>query len=547
MTESEIEILPFYSFRSVVGEEFPEAVSASLRRAPLSEVGGKGLSLIQSANRRFPVPKGFVLPVNFFEPWVEACLDERKNKAWKVFAQKARAIQYGWQESNVTISKEDCDVLKKECRKRCSFTKTQEELLQKAIAGTFGDDNSNGTVVVAVRSSSPEEDLAGTSFAGGYETTLGVSLDTTSGTKKNQGFTEALMTCFLSMLDYRIVQYKLQQQQKNKGKDAAPVMDILKPRIAVVVQEQIDSQTSGVAFSINPQNNCYDEIVITANYGLGESVVSGIVTPDVYTVEHRSPNEFIVLDQKIGSKQETIWLDTKQEGDVGTVQKSSQEPSQEAALSEAQILEIARMVAKVEACSKDSPLSVSPVDVEWAFHDGTLYLLQARPVTSYIPLFPEMITPRGAAKKNLYLDLMVMTQGFCESFSTLGLDIWNVVLGYMKPGMFTNQGPNGALWSLHGRQYIHVSNYFKSTGGEATITKLMGNYDPAIGRAFESIDLEDYTPVEVPDGVRGLLWKNVKMIGKILPGTFRSGITMLKMKNLFRSPSFSFRFVLSIL
>lgn len=117
----------------------------------------------------------------------------------------------------------------------------------------------------AVRSSSPEEDLEGASFAGGYETVLGVI---------KENIEEAVKTCFISCLDERVYLYK-----KEHG------FNVNNPKIAVVVQKQIASDTSGVAFSINPLNNCYDEVVINANQGLGESVVSGIVTPDTYIVE----------------------------------------------------------------------------------------------------------------------------------------------------------------------------------------------------------------------------------------------------------------------
>jgi len=495
----------------------PTNVSASL-----SEVGGKGLSLIQASKNGFPVPKGFVLSVDFFQPWIELCLDESKSKAWKIFAEKARTVQQQKEESKTAITKDDCDALKTECSKKlavgkkgCYFTPNQEKALQDAIQGVFGGNESGDGAIVAVRSSSPEEDLVGTSFAGGYETTLGVPLNTSSTGNKNDAFVKALLDSFLSMLDYRVVQYKLQQQQKVQNKnDGDVIMDVLKPKIAVVVQEQIDSQTSGVAFSINPHNNCYDEIVITANFGLGESVVSGIVTPDVYTVEHCKDDEFVILDTKIGAKKEVIWLEKKKD-EKGTVQRSSEDASKEAALSESQIVELAKMVAKVEDFYSRESALFCPIDVEWAYHNETLYLLQARPVTSYIPLFPEMITPRGAAKKNVFVDVIVMTQGFSEPFSVLGLDVWSIMVGEMK-SEFKKTGPTCPMWNIHGRQYMNISNYLKTTGGTSFVEKIK-EADPATDRAFDSIDLDDYTPVEIPDGVHGYLWGKLKTVFRLVP------------------------------
>lgn len=109
-----------------------------------------------------------------------------------------------------------------------SVTKTQ--VLNDIWKQTFGESE----LLVAVRSSSPENDLAGTSFAGGYETTLGVT---------RESLQSALLTSFASAFDYRIVQYKTQVK-----------MPIDNPKIAVIVQQQIASDVSGVAFSLNPSN-----------------------------------------------------------------------------------------------------------------------------------------------------------------------------------------------------------------------------------------------------------------------------------------------------
>ena len=158
------------------------------------------------------------------------------------------------------------------------------------------------------------------------------------------------------------------------------------------------------------------------------------------------------------------------------------------------------MVAKVKdvysrakAGASQPTSTFCPVDIEWAYRDEKLYLLQARPVTYYISLFPEMITLRGDSKKNLYMDAVVVSQEFSEPFSTLGFDVWKTMVGHMKPQMFESDGPNSAMWHIHGREYIHVSNLMKTTVGRITIEKMIGNYDSSIGRALASIDLEDYS------------------------------------------------------
>jgi rifampicin phosphotransferase len=395
---------------------------------PLSQVGGKALSLIQATSLGFPVPRGFVLTVKYFEPWMKALMQQ---PAWTSFADQVERND---------VTKEVCDAVKEACRRLfCDSSNTDRTMtvaLQEAIDEVFDtittEKSSQDALLVAVRSSSPEEDLTGSSFAGGYETTLGVPL------LDDQKRQQALVESFVSMFDYRVVQYKLKMQQSASKNDVTYA--VLHPRIAVVVQEQLRSSTSGVAFSMNPSNNCYDEITITANYGLGESVVSGIVTPDVYVVLNNNPEDeeinsdrFRIVDRKIGSKKESIWLaSTNNEQGCkrwGTLQKSNS-ASTEPSLTDAQVLQVAELVAQVEQSYKKlQQSSLCPVDLEWAYQDEELYLLQARPVTTHIPLFPEMLTPRGSGKRNLYLDVIVMTQGFSEPFSVLGLDIWKTFLG----------------------------------------------------------------------------------------------------------------------
>ena len=140
----------------------------------------------------------------------------------------------------------------------------------------------------AVRSSSPEEDLEGASFAGGYETTLGVTVETLEA---------AILHSFTSSFDERVFLYK-----KEHG------FQLDHPRIAVVVQQQVDAESAGVAFSLNPLNNCFDEAVINANHGLGESVVAGEADPDVFVVDKLKRE---IIETRIGSKQAVITLNQR--------------------------------------------------------------------------------------------------------------------------------------------------------------------------------------------------------------------------------------------
>ena len=219
---------------------------------------------------------------------------------------------------------------------RCSalqLTATQRDALDEALRA-FPEDG-----LFAVRSSSPEEDLEGSSFAGEYETSLGVTRD---------GLEKAIRHSFTSVFDERVVRYKVQRGMRGD-----------QPRIAVIVQQQIASDVSGVAFSLNPLNNCYDEAVINANFGLGETVVDGSVTPDTYVVE-KTRGE--IIDKRIAAKSHAIWL----EADGGTREAGIEHP-ESSSLSDAQALAVAELATRAEAHHG------APMDLEWEIQDDDLY------------------------------------------------------------------------------------------------------------------------------------------------------------------------------
>ena len=112
------------------------------------------------------------------------------------------------------------------------------------------------------------------------------------------------------------------------------------------------------------------------------------------------------------------------------------------------------------------------------------------------------------------------TQGFSDPVSTLGLDLWRTILARMKATMST-EGKDGLVWNLHGREYVHVSNMLKITGGHSIVNKTLRKYEKSLDRAFSTIDLKDYTPSTVPPGAKGILWKMLYQLGEMLPNMFR--------------------------
>jgi phosphoenolpyruvate synthase/pyruvate phosphate dikinase len=146
---------------------------------------------------------------------------------------------------------------------------------------------------------------------------------------------------------------------------------------------------SGVAFSLNPLTNDYDEAVIDANWGQGESVVSGSVSPDSFIIDKIKRN---ILNKKLGSKLSSMWLDEE-----GGLKDKKKYRSDEFCLSENQLMELTASTCQIES------LYDQPMDIEWSYANGQLYILQARPITTYIPLTKEMQTEPGEPRR-LYLD-----------------------------------------------------------------------------------------------------------------------------------------------
>jgi pyruvate,water dikinase len=424
----------------------------------LTEVGGKAKSLIDTTKAGFEVPDGFVLTVAFFEEWLD---DLMNRKEWKDFL--------------VSQDQKNCDVIKT-IGSGLEFSESQNQALEKALY----EHTENS--FFAVRSSSPEEDLEDKSFAGQYETILGVA--------KND-LQNAIKKAFVSVFDFRVIEYKKVNN-----------MPIDNPKIAVIVQRQINSDVSGIGFSINPNNNAYDEVMINASFGLGETIVSGQVTPDTYIYDKVKS---VIVDQKIADKKVSLWL--KEDG--GVFEKNN-ENAKNKVLTDEEIYRVANLII---ACEKHYG---RPMDIEWAIENSKLYLLQARPITTYINFPKEMLTEPGE-RKNLYLDITVLTQGFSEPFSVMGLDIWTRMIEKSRRGTMP-EGKDGIIFNVHGKQYMHMSNYTKGLGVRAT-NQVIGTYEVPVREIFKTIDFKnEYTPLKASKKVKALKKNSIKFLFKLISG-----------------------------
>ena len=228
-------------------------------------------------------------------------------------------------------------------------TSRAREALARAY-GELGEQCGEPDTRVAVRSSAVDEDGHATSFAGQYETYLNVS--------GLSGLVEAVGNCRASSRSPRALEYR-----RRNG------LSVDRINLAVLVQQLVPSDVSAVMFTANPVSSKRDEIVINASWGLGESIVGGTVTPDMVVVRKQ---DMAIVSRHVAEKRRmTVSVPGgTHETDVPRFLRT------QAALEDAQILEMARLGLSLEARHG------WPVDVECAFHEGRLYLLQCRPITT---------------------------------------------------------------------------------------------------------------------------------------------------------------------
>ncbi|WP_182379516.1 PEP/pyruvate-binding domain-containing protein [Nocardioides sp. WS12] len=212
----------------------------------------------------------------------------------------------------------------------------------------------------AVRSSAVAEDLEGASFAGVYETILGV--------ENAEALLQAVKTCWHALEDTRAVSYLATQGMTSEA------------GIALVLQRMVEADVAGVMLTENPMRPFDDQIVINASWGLGEAVVSGRTDPDTIVLD-RGTGE--VVSTRIGAKElEIVW-------DGGIAERAvSVERSKESSLSEQDIANLHALAAQVgEALGQRR-------DLEWAIEDGRLRVLQDRPITGLPPRDPKEVWTR---------------------------------------------------------------------------------------------------------------------------------------------------------
>ena len=454
-------------------QENQNIISLNFKEVPdISEVGGKGYSLIKLSSINLNVPPGIILTVNFFSSWTE------KIKKLELYIQFLSLLQ---NDKNST-SKECSSILnkiKEWCLNNLSLSEESKKNIQKNLKNIFPDDYSK--ILFAVRSSSPEEDLTGASFAGNYETYLGIKFDSLE---------KYILKSFISCLDYRVFKYKLE-----KGFNVSEI------KIAIVIMKQINCDVAGVGFSLNPINNDYDEAVITSNFGLGESVVGGIITPDEYIVNKITKN---IVSKKLGTKDKIVKLNIN--NNETSVVEQDKDKSKEYSLTNELIIEIIKKIIIIENNYK------VPIDIEFGIEKNILYILQARPITTYNKIPKQLLTSPNE-KRQLYFDATIGVQGLEKPISTLGVSVFKVFAHYMGMKIMGSYNLDnikyGPVDGIGGKLLMNFSNIMTKVDLESlagffnNINKLISDNLIKYGESYKN----EKVCYEIDFSKLGMMWR----------------------------------------
>ncbi len=306
-----------------------------ISKKDLMLAGGKGANLGELFNNGFPVPPGFCITTDAYKLIVK---DEKLNELIK----KLKNLETDDIESIANIGSEIRNKIKE---------LPVSEAVKIAVYGALN--NIGADDFYAVRSSATAEDLPGTSFAGQQDTYLNI--------KGYENLMGAVQDCWASLFTDRAISYRI----KN-GFDHEHVA------LSVVIQKMILSEASGIMFTADPISGNRNILNIDAGFGLGEALVSGLVTPDFYQV-----SDSMIINKQISRKE--IGIFPEEAG--GTLKRDI-----EAGEKDRQVLLDSQIIELAEIGSNIQKLFENPQDIEWALHKGKFYILQSRPITSLYPI-----------------------------------------------------------------------------------------------------------------------------------------------------------------
>lgn len=300
-----------------------------IKEPKVSELGGKGYSLAVLINHGFNVPKGFVIVSDvFFEYLKQNNLMESTEKL------TSEVDENNFQEKS------------KKIKKLILNGKVPEKIALEIKTNLAKLD----VQYVSIRSSAVSEDSLKASFAGLHDTFLNIK-------SEPELILENIKKCWASLFNERAVVYRIKKE--------IPHLE----GMAVVIQEMIPAEISGTAFTTHPDTGDKNAIIIESSWGIGESIVSGLVTPDRYIVNKKNLK---VIKKIVGRKKITVRTD---KGGIARID-TPDDKMNAFSLRDTSIENITKVCLNIEKTFK------YPQDIEWCIHKNKIWILQSRAITS---------------------------------------------------------------------------------------------------------------------------------------------------------------------
>ena len=341
----------------------------------IPKVGGKGANLGEMTKNGFPIPFGFVVTSEAYFYFLEKQkikeavsdilkqLNANDPNSLHQTSKKIKALIL-----KTAMPEEISEQIRTSYEQIYEKEKNSRQLLDK-VKHRFRA--SYDPPLVAVRSSATAEDLPDASFAGQQETFLNIKGETNLLRKVKE--------CWASLFTERAIFYRTEKKFNH-----------FKVGLAAVVQRMVQSDKSGIMFTVDPITNDKNTIIIEAIYGLGEYIVQGKVTPDQYLVNKK---DLSIKQKKIGFQE----LKFVKDGTSNKEVKLSRKQGEQQKLSLAEIKAIANLGRKIEKHY------FFPQDLEWAIEKKDFFIVQSRPITT--------LQEKGASSSSVNIRQPVFLQG----------------------------------------------------------------------------------------------------------------------------------------
>ncbi|HDR4701219.1 MULTISPECIES: phosphoenolpyruvate synthase [Bacillus cereus group] len=414
-----------------------------IEKGQLSLVGGKGLNLGELSNiQGIEVPEGFCVTTVGYEKAIE------QNENLQTLLQQLTKLKL---EDRAQIGE-----MSKEIREVIIAVQIPSDVVE-AVAhylSRFGNEHA-----YAVRSSATAEDLPYASFAGQQDTYLNII--------GKEAILQHVRKCWASLFTERAVMYRMQNGFEHN-----------QVSICVVVQKMIFPQASGILFTADPVTSNRKVLSIDASFGLGEALVSGLVSADNYKVKEGKITETMIATKKLA-------IYAVKEGGTETKQiDSAQQKIQ--TLSERQILQLAQIGRQIEAYFG------CPQDIEWCLARNTFYIVQSRPITTLYPI-PE----ENDGENHVYISVGHQ-QMMIDAMKPLGLSFF----------LLTTSAP---MRKAGGRLFVDATQQLASPASREYLINTLGKSDPLVRDALTTIIERDNFITLLPDD------EKEKSVGKGVP------------------------------